>query len=53
VDKLSAALKDKSIDISSKTVRRMLKRLGYRMQGNRKVKSSEADHPDGTRNFST
>jgi hypothetical protein len=52
-DKLSEALKAKGIEASPETVRRTLKRLGYRMQGNRKVKSSGADHPTGTRNFST
>jgi DNA-binding winged helix-turn-helix (wHTH) protein len=39
---VSDALKDKGIAASPETVRR----LGYRMQGNRKVKSVKADHPD-------
>jgi hypothetical protein len=37
---LSDALKAQGIDVSPETVRRTLERLGYRMQGNRKVKSS-------------
>jgi hypothetical protein len=39
-------LKAKGIEASSESVRRTLKRLGYNMQGNRKVNSSGADHPD-------
>jgi hypothetical protein len=43
---LSEALKALGIEVSPETVRRTLKRLGYRMQGNRKANSSGADHPD-------
>jgi hypothetical protein len=43
---LSQTLKAKGIEVSPETVRRTLKRLGYRMQGNRRVNSSGADHPD-------
>ena len=43
---ISEALKGKGIQACPETVRRTLKRLGYRMQGNRKVKSVKADHPD-------
>jgi hypothetical protein len=39
-DNLSAALKARGIEASPETVRRTLKRLGYRMQGNRKVNSN-------------
>jgi hypothetical protein len=39
-------LKANGIEVSPETVRRTLKRQGYRMQGNRKVNSSGADHPD-------
>jgi hypothetical protein len=48
---LSEALKAQSIQVSPETVRRTLKRLGYKMQGNRKVKSSGADHPDRDAQF--
>ncbi|MHB9293664.1 putative ISAzo13 family transposase ISAzo13 [Hollandina sp. SP2] len=48
---LSDALKGKGIQASPETVRRMLKGLGYRMQGNRKVKSSGAGHPDRDAQF--
>jgi hypothetical protein len=50
-DKLSDELKAKGIEASPETVRRTLKRLGYRMQGNRKVKSNGADHPDRDAQF--
>jgi hypothetical protein len=49
--KLSDALKVKGIEVSPETVRRTLKRLGYKMQGNRKVKSSGAGHPDRDAQF--
>jgi hypothetical protein len=49
--KLSDALKAKGIEASPETVGRTLKRLGYKMQGNRKVKSSEAGHPDRDAQF--
>jgi hypothetical protein len=48
---LSGTLKGKGIQASPETVRRTLKGLGYRMQGNRKVKSSGADHPDRDAQF--
>jgi hypothetical protein len=48
---LSDALKANGIEVSPETVRRTLKRLGYRMQGNRKVTSSGADHPDRDEQF--
>jgi hypothetical protein len=48
---LSDALQDKGIRASPETVRRTLKRLGYKMQGNRKVKSSGASHPDRDAQF--
>jgi hypothetical protein len=48
---LSDALKAKGIEVSPETVRRTLKGLGYRMQGNRKVNSSGADHPDRDAQF--
>jgi hypothetical protein len=48
---LSEALKAKGIEVSPETVRRTLKRLGYRMQGNRKVNSGGADHPDRDAQF--
>jgi hypothetical protein len=48
---VSAALKDQGIPASPETVRTTLRRLGYRMQGNRKVKSSGADHPDRDAQF--
>jgi hypothetical protein len=47
----SDTLKDRGIKVSSETVRTTLRRLGYRMQGNRKVKSSGADHPDRAAQF--
>jgi predicted transcriptional regulator len=46
VRNLSDVLKAQCIEASSETVRTTLKRLGYKMQGNRKVKSGGADHPD-------
>jgi hypothetical protein len=42
----SEALKAQGIQGSPETGRRAFKRLGYRMQGNRKVRSSGAGHPD-------
>jgi post-segregation antitoxin (ccd killing protein) len=45
------ALKDRGIEVCSETVRRTLKRLRYWMQGNRKVKSSGADHVDRDAQF--
>jgi hypothetical protein len=48
---LSDALKVQGIQASPETVRRTLKGLGYRMQGNRKVNSSGADHPDRDAQF--
>jgi hypothetical protein len=48
---VSDALKDKGIEASPETVRTTLRRLGYRMQGNRKVNSSGADHPDRDAQF--
>jgi hypothetical protein len=48
---LSDALKAKGVEASPETVRTTLKRLGYKMQGNRKVKSSGADHPDRDAQF--
>jgi phenylalanyl-tRNA synthetase beta subunit len=48
---LSDALKAQGIEVSPETVRTTLKRLGYKMQGNRKVKSSGADHPDRDAQF--
>jgi hypothetical protein len=51
VHKLSDALKARGIQASPETVRRTLKRLGYKMQGNRKVKSSRAGHPDRDAQF--
>jgi hypothetical protein len=50
-ENLSDALKTEGIEASPETVRRTLKRLGYKMQGNRKVKSSGADHPDRDAQF--
>jgi hypothetical protein len=50
-DNLSDALKAKGIEASPEAVRTTLKRLGYKMQGNRKVKSSGADHPDRDAQF--
>jgi hypothetical protein len=49
--KLSDALKAKGIEASPESVRRTLKRLGYKMQGNRKVKSIGAGHPDRDAQF--
>jgi hypothetical protein len=51
VHNLSDALKAQGIQASPKTVRRTLKRLEYKMQGNRKVKSSETGHPDRDAQF--
>jgi hypothetical protein len=51
VRNLSQALGVQGIKASPETVRRTLKRLGYKMQGNRKVKSSGADHPDRDAQF--
>jgi hypothetical protein len=48
---ISEALKDTGIQASPETVRITLKRLGYRMQGNRKINSSGADHPDRDAQF--
>ena len=48
---VSDALKDRGIRACPETVRRTLRRLGYRMQGNRKVKSSGAEHPDRDAQF--
>ncbi|MDR1250856.1 MAG: ISAzo13 family transposase, partial [Treponema sp.] len=48
---LSEALEAQGIQASPETVRRTLKRLGYKMQGNRKVKSSGAGHPDRDAQF--
>jgi hypothetical protein len=48
---VSDVLKDRGIEASPETVRTTLKRLGYRMQGNRKVNSSGADHPDRDARF--
>jgi hypothetical protein len=48
---LSDALKAQDIEASPETVRRTLKRLGYKMQGNRKVKRSGADNPDRDAQF--
>jgi hypothetical protein len=48
---LSDALKAQGIEASPETVRRTLKGLGYKLQGNRKVKSSGADHPDRDAQF--
>jgi hypothetical protein len=48
---VTEALKDRGIEASPETVRTTLRRLGYRMQGNRKVKSSGADHPDRDAQF--
>jgi hypothetical protein len=48
---LSDALKANGIEVGPETVRRTLKRLGYRMQGNRKAASSGADHPDRDAQF--
>jgi hypothetical protein len=45
-DKLSEALKAQGIQASLETVRRTLKRLGYR-----KVRSNGADHPDRDAQF--
>jgi hypothetical protein len=49
--KLSDALKAQGIQTSSETVRRTLKRLGYKMQGNRKPNSGGEDHPDRDAQF--
>jgi hypothetical protein len=49
--RLSDALKGKGIQASPETVRRTLKGQGYRMQGNRKVKSSGAGRPDRDAQF--
>ena len=51
VRNVSEALKDRGIEVCPETVRTTLKRLGYRMQGNRKVKSSGANHPDRDAQF--
>jgi hypothetical protein len=48
---ISDALKDKGIKACPETVRRTLKGLGYRMQGNRKVNSVKAEHPDRDAQF--
>ena len=48
---VSDALKDKGIQVSPETVRTTLRRLGYKMQGNRKVRSSGAEHPDRDAQF--
>jgi hypothetical protein len=48
---LSEALEAQGIQASPETVRRTLKRLGYKMRGNRKVKSSGAGHPDRDAQF--
>jgi hypothetical protein len=48
---VSDALKDRGIQASPETVRTTLRRLGYRMQGNRKVNSNGADHPDRDAQF--
>jgi hypothetical protein len=48
---LSDALKAKGIEVSPETVRTTLKQMGFRMQGNRKVNSSGADHPDRDAQF--
>jgi hypothetical protein len=48
---LSDALKANGIEASPETLRRTLKRLGCRMQGNRKVNSGGADHPDRDEQF--
>jgi hypothetical protein len=51
VRKRSDVLKAQGIEASPETVRTTLKRLGYKMQGNRKVNSSGADHPDRDAQF--
>jgi hypothetical protein len=43
--KRSGALKAQGIEASPETVRTTLKRLGYKMQGSRKAKSSGVGHP--------
>ncbi|MDR0584819.1 MAG: ISAzo13 family transposase, partial [Treponema sp.] len=53
---VSEALKGRGIEACPETVRTTLRRLGYRMQGNRKVSnrrfaSSGADHPDRDAQF--
>jgi hypothetical protein len=48
---LSDALKAVGIEASPEIVRTMLKRLGYRMQGNWKVKSNGIGHPDWDAQF--
>jgi hypothetical protein len=48
---LSDALKARGIGASPETVRRTLKRLGYKRQGNRKANSGGADHPDRDAQF--
>jgi hypothetical protein len=48
---LSDVLKAQGIEASPETVRTTLKQLGYKMQGNRKVKSGGVDHPDRDARF--
>jgi hypothetical protein len=48
---LSDALQAQGIEVSPETIRTTLKRMGYRMQGNRKVNSSGADRPDRDARF--
>jgi hypothetical protein len=48
---LSGALKAQGIEASPETVRTTLKWLGYKMQSNRKVKSSGVGHPDRDTQF--
>jgi hypothetical protein len=43
---ISEALKGRGVQASPETARITLKRLGRRMQGNRKINSNGADHPD-------
>jgi hypothetical protein len=49
--KLSRALKDKGIEVSARSVLTALRKLGYRLQGNRKIKNGEKPHPDRNAQF--
>jgi hypothetical protein len=51
VECVSDALKDRGREAIPETVRTTLKRLRYRVQGNRKATGNGADHPDRDAQF--
>jgi transposase len=49
--KIANELKNQNFKVSQSTIYRILEKLGYSLQGNKKVKEASANHPDRDKQF--